>query len=909
MREEICGVPSSERRCLRRLYGWWPGRRASSLVISLLVIMVLTITAVAFFQATSLARTTAKSYRNLLEADLAADSGLQMAVSQILLAVGTNQSFVTGQVDYPSGAPLTVIGRKNLTNYSQLMPLISGPTNLLTGFGEDSWSGFTNYAAARASTEPRDSVNVNTPAQFIQQTNNAAVFRAPWVTVTNISGGLTNYSRYAYIVLDEQARLNPIIHNGTGPGATNATNWYGGPQDIRLAELQAPVLTASQVSTINGASNVFANSHESIAQTFASRAEYEAVKHLFTTQTNPSFDFIPAWLPDGGKPKYNINDLATNSTYGDSTARAENIAGIIRKNFPKFSSRDPAYRGSDEMRYLNRLCANIVDYIDADAQLTSVNSGEPSGQEVLPLPTLIAMRIKLVSMTPTKAELETQFFVQVWNPNTTPALLPDNSKILLTVRGRPLVHFGTGIVRPMPDYVAAATAGGGVAVRPNEFVVLTFPTTTDVYESPTSVATPELFWAKTPAGTQDNNAVPFMLSFNGQVVAASRRTPLVSESDTAGGIDQDDLTLRIAQINDTRWICSFIPMNPTYFVGDPRLNSFVNVIWSSAIARAEYMSETWWKGRQRDGGDDAHLHDQDFAKSWVNRDYVPRNPSIGRAAGGPTITPDMDAFVKSQYKPAADGPAAVGVIRDGPMVSIGELGHIYDPALADDLLDAPSIAINFDPLSPGYGSSTRSSGGGRTLRVGQPEFDASGGNSWNTNGRRALELLDLFSVNTTNQGIVGRINPNTAPPEVLAASLAGIRTSSDTGIAPASLINLTNVANTIVTNRPYQSLADLYRVTPAFAAATNYNPAFTSSMGGGTTNLAAVDRVREEVFGKWIQHLSVQSRAYRIYVVGQTLDKNQNPRGNAIIEATLYLKFNETDGRFEPVLQYERALK
>jgi hypothetical protein len=109
-----------------------------------------------------------------------------------------------------------------------------------------------------------------------------------------------------------------------------------------------------------------------------------------------------------------------------------------------------------------------------------------------------------------------------------------------------------------------------------------------------------------------------------------------------------------------------------------------------------------------------------------------------------------------------------------------------------------------------------------------------------------------------------------------------------------------------VSNRPYSSLSDLHKAMQSFAHGENYSPTFGVSVGGGTTNLAAADRVREEAFGKLIQHLTVQSRTYRIIAVGESFDAGGKPRGRAAIEAIVFLQ-NEAGGGVRPIIMFQRS--
>ena len=101
------------------------GSKAASLITTLLVIVILSTVVVAFVQSTSIDRLTAKSAKNVLQAELSARAGLQSAISQLLTAAGTNNTFLTGSTNFsPSNAPVVVIGRTNLSDPQQIMPLV-----------------------------------------------------------------------------------------------------------------------------------------------------------------------------------------------------------------------------------------------------------------------------------------------------------------------------------------------------------------------------------------------------------------------------------------------------------------------------------------------------------------------------------------------------------------------------------------------------------------------------------------------------------------------------------------------------------------------------------------------------------------------------------------------------------------
>jgi type II secretory pathway component PulK len=75
-----------------------PQSAASSLITTLLVIVILSTIVVAFMQSMSIDRLTARSAKNILQAELAARAGLDSAIAQILAAIGTNRAFVTDKI-------------------------------------------------------------------------------------------------------------------------------------------------------------------------------------------------------------------------------------------------------------------------------------------------------------------------------------------------------------------------------------------------------------------------------------------------------------------------------------------------------------------------------------------------------------------------------------------------------------------------------------------------------------------------------------------------------------------------------------------------------------------------------------------------------------------------------------------
>jgi hypothetical protein len=162
---------------------------------------------------------------------------------------------------------------------------------------------------------------------------------------------------------------------------------------------------------------------------------------------------------------------------------------------------------------------------------------------------------------------------------------------------------------------------------------------------------------------------------------------------------------------------------------------------------------------------------------------------------------------------------------------------------------------------------------------------------------RAWQMLDVFSAKTANNNVMntaGLVNLNTASRDVLRALAAGILQNSDTGIQPSSLqSNLypptsasgtspsTSVqqadrfADAVINSRPLLSTAALSAIRdwqgqPFFGNPNQYQ----NSTQTPPTEWS--DPGREELFTKIYNLATTRSRNFRVFVTGQSLDKNGN---------------------------------
>jgi len=858
--------------------------KASSLITTLLVLVVLSTIVVAFMQSMSVERNVARSVKNRLVAGLAADAGYAAAQLQINMVVSNNPAFVIGErSDAANFGNVLVAGHCDLTNLTQMMPLISGNMALLAGYPTNANSNsILSYLNARTNTLPNVTVNINGSANFIETGVDTNKYRAPWVYLTN-SDGSTN-ARFAYIMLDEWARVNPRYH-GAGLDRTNATNWFSGAGVLPLVTTTNGILTTNQATNARAIVASSLTPH-SLAQAFANRSDYESKKHLLTTDDTPSYDVIPNSYTNGGLPKYDINDLATNIAYGATAQlRAENIASIIKTNLVSFASRDVGSQseGLTNTTYLNRLAASIVDYIDSDTIPTSANNGEPAGKELAPYAVMVAERNTWVSETPASpapppvtVKIRTEFFVQLWNPNTVAV----SGNISLQVKNRQYIELPNG--GPQTDLLDYSAPDVAVNLQPNEMRAYKFAQTDQdfVHQTARPSSTPSNYprWPTTSSiGAGLTGHPQFRLFWNGSLLDMNRQEPEM-DAPASSGLVRSSPGSAFGSVGIQRISFNFSPPNSPNTVGDGRASFLIISDW----AGLNNIASALWQGRQTDMGG----RRQDFSSMWAQRDYIREDIPQGTAMG--SLSSDPSAIASSYTTNSAQ--TAPAYVKNGRMQSIGELGHIFDPAQVNDTGGNASGGTPPSYFRPA---------GGRSLRIGQPEFSFGGGSSsWDQDGFRAIQLIDLFSVNATNTNSAGfpvtfgRVNVNTAPEPVLEALFLNIKISSDTAASGATVStnNVVSLAERLITNRPYARLSDLYRILPDIASGTNFSPVVPTQIGGGTTNLALMDRAREEVFGKFVQLVTTQSRAFRVFVVGQALDQhNGRVLSQAVIESSLVL--------------------
>jgi hypothetical protein len=416
--------------------------KAAALVVTLIVLTALAVVAVAMITNTSLDRTAVASSANIYRAQLAAEAGLAEAKSFLLAAIGNRRNFITSSQEHsPDHQPVVLIARDDANDVTKIYPLVSGNLTQFNTANETHTVDFGAFYQAIQQQDPKLTANLNLDKNY-ENTNSTTRYNAPWVYIKNAEG--RDIARYAFLVLDEQSKINPSFHQGlsTAKPEGEIRKISEIPLDSEYIKL---VSDQGQIDQIKDAKNAILTKRT--LALLVGKEAFEKYKHLLSDHNVIEEDVIPAgYIKDGelvpyvdaGKAKYDLNALATDSKFGaTATARAENIGKIINDNIPDFRNREQALVQSkdDPKKYANRIAASIVDYIDTDSAPTSVNGGEPAGKDATPYAAGFAERNTFFSSSgggPYTATIKSEFFVQLWNPYTKQV----SGVVVLEIRGR-----------------------------------------------------------------------------------------------------------------------------------------------------------------------------------------------------------------------------------------------------------------------------------------------------------------------------------------------------------------------------------------------------------------------------------------------------------------------------------------
>jgi Tfp pilus assembly protein PilX len=384
-------------------------KKASALVTTLFVLVVLSTIVVAFLTSMNLERKISKSLINRYQAELAAEAAVEQASSTIMSTIQARPASAVYYTSDISASNTLNLYLARYTNVSgnltvQRVPLFSTQFGNSTIFNNPSQApiqttpiSVTHRTQSGSVTSTLSSIgdiytSLNSPTNQVYPSGPVGLtinatsstprpLFANWIYVTNSSGTLTG--RYAYWVDDESSKLD-LRTIGTA-NRTLGTN---------LSEISASSLLALSANiTQNHIANITLLKNatqlpQSIAnirfdlggQAVTDGQAWNAIRPFIT-----QYSLHDQRSPDGNLA-INLNEFVTTTTSASEiTTQVNTIARAITNNIPTFGTRyyqatGPANSATaatppedDQLKYAKKIAANIRDFIDSDNTATLID--------------------------------------------------------------------------------------------------------------------------------------------------------------------------------------------------------------------------------------------------------------------------------------------------------------------------------------------------------------------------------------------------------------------------------------------------------------------------------------------------------------------------------------------------------
>lgn len=1048
-----------------------PRERGVALVTTVIVVAVLAVVAVAFMQSTTTDRLSSRSVANYTRAKLAAEGGAAAAEAMIADLVKRYPDSATVWQNIGGGTPngtnneatvLYLRARASDTNLGASPAQFGGEVTILAqplvsrvGATPETFNTNPLPLSSVVSSVPfvaDTAVNINAtnaarPEPFVgsrSSTNpGAPITAAQWIYLTQ-NGGPTNatnpyIARYAFWVEDESFKVNVNV----------ITNGPRGNASLGLSAAEARLDGSWGTSTDNklrsAAGNVI-SARASLAGQFPTALTAALPASLTDPATAAELRFLTTThsagldLSRGGFKRFNINTV----TNGDKRTGLDRIVAAITNTnaSPLFGQRfyrlannaaglnsASAVSANHAAIYLNKIAANLYDYLDTDDQPTVISNdssfslvtGRPAdgirppgggldglnpiaamGVENVPRLQEYAIHMRVRSMrwdpangdsfgfvsntnagatNPTFAEyvVSLDHYFEFWNPGTrdytnspdtflkifdqprwgpgsgggavtgpsgrgsSGSFVTNNrasSEIPLidTLTGGPVV-FPAGQVTvlttaPLAELNTGASSADFLVVPVTSLVPLRVPDSDRIFSGTTrSILRTNYLYDARAAGIGGGSNFGYNSLF--EVAMQYDRAGSTLSTDYASGvlignnqgvieshvglpIGNTNGSSKFSAIVESSWTRNDLTHVPGYLY-----HGFLdNVRGGGLKGNANNGASTATTKPNTTEGDPRSLLEQleftifdpargnDQTRFWntmgpgsgpsstfANSTFGRPNANYVRAAGWTD---------SSSINPGASN--APLFVRNGSMLTIGELGHITDPA-------RPYITSGSVP--------TLARGGGRTLRVGQSELTNFGGTNigWydgkQTNASRtwtSWRLADIFTTTAASNGataldaqgnltnslgvvrgqtntngvvvtIPGLINPNGLLRDggaAMKAALYGL-TFLPSGPEGASLIagrpaNVTNVVTNLIGRLinatagglPTDSLNPFWE-RGELSELSGLNSASASTVVSGQVMSNAIDRGREELIRRSIEMITPRGSVFTVYAIGQTL--------------------------------------
>ncbi|MEM9446259.1 MAG: hypothetical protein AAGA18_13020 [Verrucomicrobiota bacterium] len=738
-----------------------------------------------------------------------------------------------------------------------------------------------------------------------------------WIYIEDHEGEIVG--RYGYWIDDESAKLDLSSIGNTEEDGKHSRTVGASPKEISLESLfgkNGQMVTKALVEAREWLPDALVGTEtlkQLLPEVFQDRLISEEIRSHITFYSEADE------RGSLGLRKINLNDyVETAQDYKSGLGRQEIVDNVIALGdyiiavLPKFGERYYQSRVSeeDQRRYCIKIAANIYDYIDEDHQPTvidhdlkfwepapdpeEVGEGVPGnppavfGKEVVP-----AIGEYVGAYYPSQGMLRVDHTFEVWNLHTKEINLGgfDDLKILIAERNPFYRELGSASNLQIMGQVPGTPGNAPLQISLSSLGVI-------------------------PAGQYSLlTSVPLKGQFlKDEGWPIVRDAPVIQLPQIEGPYDYEEKHIRMA----TDAGDSAININTEIVVANehgyldiqPRVaqqgafNYLFKFAYNDAHDKDVSASQAFGNVPPDVGNNSHRCYPLDSADPRSLTEIFPSysefsgNSSIAwrrntvnnknyTLLGGPSFkvvsdnysidTPGYFVPEPVRFSPMNSAEEAVSVIRDGPMKTIGELGFIYDPAVA----------------SEGYYSSTAGKtinrGGFRTLSIGSTQGELTGVARLDhvSDENRAFRLAELFTVGESRGKILLNSILRDSHHVPLRAIMQGLRTQKrteayadehnyaapcDLGLPRGVKLNVEAFVDAIEAyirkneQKPFLSLGELGDL-PIFNKGRQLLD--VHDLEPNKKNNDLLDRAREEIFRHIIGLLTLKGTVYSIYVTAE----------------------------------------
>jgi hypothetical protein len=794
----------------------------------------------------------ARLYSDAKRAELAVDSGLANALS-LMSEISCRDDSLVFRIDDPAN-PTIPCNRRPLGYREQFFTY--GAV-----FENDAWQAIPLFSHASGRTlgdrqiEVRDLVPDLTQYALSAETlipiseHDQNIPRAQWIELPADPDQPNDPTvRYAFWIEDLSGRIDGKHVAAVARNLGNST-----------AEIDPSTIFQS-LSSKGSMPSIMSEKRNSIRTSASLRNWLDSIQ---ASRIEPYIIYLPEqphppkMIPHG----FGYADAGQQASDLNAFVTSRDVTGLsdhISRNLPEFSTRRGGFSASSD--YINTLVASMIDYADADSNPTDGSGFR--GVDAYPFVNELYDRYEWVSNSDGKVNIKVETFVELWNPSQ----LPISGEVRFTNINRHKINIPPASTQ---DFIPVEYPPLIISMPPNGFLVI--PLGEYIYAFTQGAFMPsQLNFVET---TRSN----FSLKWNNQEIDFAR-----------GGLQRTSGILR-AGASERKWKGNASPAHDTSIgqFGDPRASIYI----SSPVMANSYDVNSNWGGRALKRSIASTKPTLPYAEVRINQWPDSGSSSYpGVRPVGDQRRPSAAAIMNSDGTPYANGiyPAnqperAPSVISNsGRYESLCELGNIYDPAQWSDV----------NTRNP---TASSSAGGGFTLAIGRPEFLA-----FDSEGQRAAQLLDLFSLNSANYGAhpyARRININTAPREVLRCLIAGVSLNADPMAPDAKPRYVESIgdlfADRVIAHRnqsPLRGYSDLNMLLVDPLKIRDSSDPDDSSFFGNPEYYENTPKVidnddpsdlvewndagREELMRKVMNLVTFHSKTFRIVVAGEVLSKS-----------------------------------